>query len=141
MKRALTCLMLGVLLMTVGCASMITTSMHNQNVETRANALQFQANNDGVRAAINLMQLKGYIGAWKENPWAMLGATLLDIGTGIGGYSLWHESQDDDRAQSSIPQNNVQGYDGARPTSLTVIAGAGSSVTINLDVVGDDASK
>ena len=76
------CAMLSALcLLCSGCASVLVTSLHNENVQRRAQALQFRAGPDGAAMLVDLLNLDGYFGAWQQHPWAMAGATIADLGT------------------------------------------------------------
>lgn len=69
-------------LMSSGCASIIATSMHDNNVRTQASVIRAQtvAGGTGVGVGVDLLGLNtGYFASWKDNPGMMAGATGLDL--------------------------------------------------------------
>ena len=137
-KTILVCMLVMVMGLLTGCASIVTTSLHNSNVEARAQAVRLQANNGGAQVAVDLLALKGYFGAWQENTWGMLGATLLDVGTGWAGYEIYQHN-----SGGSSGSNNNSADNGGRSqqTTYNVSGGDNSSITINNTSPGGDNSQ
>lgn len=77
---------LGSLYLGAGCCSAMATQAHNSRVR-EYQALRVAAGPDGgVFAGVNVLQLDGYLGAWREEPGLMTAATFGDILTGLGAY-------------------------------------------------------
>jgi len=68
-----------------GCASILATSYHNNRVQAQ-HALKVEARDDAVFAGFDVFNILGYIGAWKEEPLLMTGATGVDVLSGLAGY-------------------------------------------------------
>lgn len=114
-------------LFTTGCASTYVVSSHNRNTQLQQEnrALQIAATPNGeLRAGFNVLASKGYWQAWKAEPAAMTGATLLDLITGTA--AVWGISEvrdandDDDKADVPVIQNMAGG-------TVIVNTGAGSA--------------
>lgn len=115
-------------LFTTGCASTYVVSSHNRNTQLQQEnrALQIAATPNGeLRAGFNVLASKGYWQAWKSEPAAMTGATLLDLITGtaaVWGISEVRDANDDDDDKADVPviQNMAGG-------TVIVNTGAGSA--------------
>lgn len=96
-------------LFTTGCASTYVVSSHNRNTQLQQEnrALQIAATPNGeLRAGFNVLASKGYWQAWKSEPAAMTGATLLDLITGtaaVWGISEVRDANDDEDKVKPLP--------------------------------------
>jgi hypothetical protein len=118
-------------LLSSGCASVLVTSLHNQNIQQKARALQFRADNTSAAFMIDLLDLQGYLGAWQEHPWAMGFATLADVGSAVGIGVAISESQSG--PSKSTPAASTPGAPG---TVYDLRSGEGGDITI-ININGD----
>ena len=105
-KLAYAVVMVGMILCS-GCASIYTTMAHNGNIREQAAAIKIQANNGGINAAVDVLNLQGYWGAWMAHPWQMGTATVLDAGTGWAGYAIYEHNRDNGKSDASLPASTT----------------------------------
>ena len=73
-----------------GCASAYMTSRHDGEALMRG-IIRAQGDGSGARLAVDVLSLdRGYARAWRSDPVGMLGATVVDIGT---GYAIFAAGQ------------------------------------------------
>jgi uncharacterized protein YceK len=94
MKKIAVCLVAAIVFS--GCASYMAVKSHDDAINQKAIMMRLDAQANGqptLNVGIDLLNTKGYLGAWKESPGKMTLATILDAALAYGAYEL---SQSDD---------------------------------------------
>lgn len=114
-----------------GCCNLLATQSHNNRVR-EMQALRMAAGpNNAVFLGVNLLDVPGWIGAWKEQPGLMATATAADLITGLGAYYLYEQTRtsDDDNnptvhVEGDDNRVNISGGDMTTSDSTTTTSGA-----------------
>ena len=71
-----------------GCISAYTVMHHNATIREKAAAVQVIPQPGGAAVGVNLLDLMGYWGAWKDAPGSMALSTLGDAACAGGLYAI-----------------------------------------------------
>jgi len=143
MKKIIACLIVANLF--TGCASYMAVKDHNDQLNQKALMMRIDAQANGqptLNVGIDLLNARGYLGAWKESPAKMTMATIIDGLLAYGAYNLTDSSNKNDTKSAGQSQEvSVQfGGDINGNTTVNVYTGTNDNNNDNDNHVDNSRS-